>query len=225
MVDFWLVPLALLDGLNVCALTLLALFISLMYISNASRTTVTALGSAYIGGVFISYLATGLGIMLLAVSLPTVPHFLSRVAISVMLFIGVANVTNYFKPGLLPTTIPTNLGQKAITMMKTASVPGIIFAGILAGLHNFPCACTGGIYMAFISLIADSPSRLLYLLAYNLVFVVPLAVILFVSSSKPVSLRIRRWHEQNKARTRLAIGLVMIAVGGFLLSFVINGWV
>lgn len=227
MVNPSILLLGLLDGFNICALTLLALFISLMFLYNVKRSTVTVLGFAYIAGVYVSYFATGLGIAILAVSLPEVPHFLSRVGGGVMIFFGTANVVNYYRPGTVPTMISSGLGRRAVTRMRSfsrgASFPAVVLVGTLVGLHNFPCACTGGIYMTFIGLVSGSSVFLPYLLAYNALFVVPLLSILLFCSSKAVTLRVRRWHDASGARLSLAIGALMTVGGSAILVSLASG--
>jgi len=215
--------LALIDGLNVCSLTLLTLFISLMFTLNIHRRTIVLLGATYIAGVFVAYTATGLGILLFSLSVPTVPHFLARVGVSLMLVIGLINVVNYFSPFKIPTVVPTNLGRQSILFMKSATFPTASFAGILAGLHNFPCACTGGVYMTFISLISGSSLQIPYLIGYNLIFLLPMVAILSITSSKAVALKVRVWNQENGAKTRLGIGLAMIIAALVLLTAILSG--
>lgn len=229
MVNPSILLLSLLDGLNLCALTLLALFISLMFLYNVSRGKVLLLGFAYIVGVYISYFTTGLGIALLAINLPLIPHFLSRLGAGLMLFFGAANIVNYFRAGTIPTMIPNSLGKKAVDYMRSfskgTSFPAVIFVGTLVGLHNFPCACTGGIYMTFIGLISSSSLFLPYLAAYNLVFVIPLLAILLFCSSKTVTLRFRKWRETSEDRVKLVIGTLMMGGGLVILSLLAMGLV
>ncbi len=229
MVNPVILSMALLDGLNICALTLLALFISLMFLYSVKRGTVLVLGFAYIAGVYISYFATGLGIAILAISLPEVPHFLSRVGAGVMVFFGSSNVLNFYRPGTVPMMISSSLGRRAVTRMRTlskgASFPAVILVGTLVGLHNFPCACTGGIYMTFIGLVSGTSLFLPYLLAYNALFIVPLLSILLFCSSKAVTLRFRRWHESSGDRVSLAIGALMTVGGAAILASIAIGLV
>jgi cytochrome c biogenesis protein CcdA len=74
--------------------------------------------------------------------------------------------------------------MKSINYMKKAGYFSSLMAGILAGLHNFPCACTGGVYPTFVSLIADTSNSILLLIAYNLLLIFPLVVILYVAADK-----------------------------------------
>ena len=221
-----LVSLGLIDGLNICSLGLLGLFLSLMYATQTDRRTILGYGAVYVGSVFLSYLMVGVGATLLFISLPAVPHFLARIAVAGMLAIGMANIVNYFRPGTIPLRIESAsraISLRAVRFMKVGGVPAVFAAGILIGFHNFPCACTGGVYMTFLSLIADSPLKMAYLLAYNLVFIIPLTAILLVSSSRQAIVQFRKMHARNAAKTTLLLGFVMAAVGVLLLIAVALG--
>jgi len=215
-----LVSLGLIDGLNICSLGLLGLFLSLMYATQTDRRTILGYGAVYVGSVFLSYLMVGVGATLLFISLPAVPHFLARIAAAGMLAIGVANIVNYFRPGTIPLRMESAsqaISSRAVRFMKVGGVPAVFAAGILIGFHNFPCACTGGVYMTFLSLIADSPLKMAYLPAYNFVFIIPLTAILLVSSSRQAIVRFRKMHAMNAAKTTLLLGVVMASVGVLLL--------
>ena len=104
---------------------------------------------------------------------------------------------------------------------RGTTLASAIIGGSLVGLHNLPCACTGGIYPAFIALISSTDFRLAYLALYNLVFVIPLASILVVCTNKYVTLRIRKWHQDNQQKTRLMLGVAMIAVAAMILISIV----
>jgi len=215
-----LVSLGLIDGLNICSLGLLGLFLSLMYATQTDRRTILGYGAVYVGSVFLSYLMVGVGATLLFITLPAVPHFLARIAAAGMLAIGIGNIVNYFRPGTIPLRMESAsqaISSRAVRFMKVGGVPAVFAAGILIGFHNFPCACTGGVYMTFLSLIADSPLKMAYLLAYNFVFIIPLTAILLVSSSRQAIVQFRKMHAKNAAKTTLLLGVVMAAVGVLLL--------
>jgi len=202
------------DGLNVCSLALMALLISLMYNVNADRNNILLLGIAYILGVFFSYFLIGLGFLVFSLSLP--PHFFTKISVPIMISIGILNVMNYFHPGLAPS-IPTKiLSERAVKRMRVLTFPSVLAAGMLVGLHNLPCACTGGVYMTFISLIANAPFKMAYLILYDFLFVSPLIGILYTCSSKSLTLRLRRQYAENAGRIKLALGTIMI-----LLSLII----
>jgi hypothetical protein len=191
-----------------------------MYATQTDRKTILGYGAVYIGSVFLSYLMVGLGATLLFITLPTVPHFIARLAAGGMLAIGVANIINYMRPATIPLkmdSVSNALSTRAVRFMKAGGVPAVFAAGILIGFHNFPCACTGGVYMTFLSLIADSPFKIAYLVAYNAVFIIPLATILLAFSSRQALLRFRRMHAANAAKTTLILGILMTTAGIALL--------
>jgi len=215
-----LISLGLIDGLNICSLGLLGLFLSLMYTTQTDRKTILGYGAVYIGSVFLSYLMVGLGATLLFITLPTIPHFLARIAAAGMLAIGIANIVNYLRPDTIPLkmeSVSHALSSRAVRFMKAGGVPAVFAAGILIGFHNFPCACTGGVYMTFLSLIAGSPLKLAYLLAYNVIFIVPLAAIMIVFSSRKAIVEFRKMHARSASKTTLLLGTAMTTVGVLLL--------
>jgi len=54
---------------------------------------------------------------------------------------------------------------------------------------------------------------LMYLLWYNLMFVVPLIMILAVGSNKLVAERLKDWEYRSNRKLRIASGFIMIALG------------
>ncbi len=215
--------LAAIDGLNVCNLSLLLLFITIGYSTGASRRTILVLGASYISGVFISYMLVGLGLLTLSINIPVLPHFFARVGISIMIVVGLFNILSYFRINPLPPTISQSLGMRSINYMKKAGYFSSIIAGMLAGLHNFPCACTGGIYPTFISLIINTSNSITFLIAYNLLFILPLVIILYIAANKKIVLKIRRWHQTNSLLTKLIIGITMVSVSVVLLILLLSG--
>lgn len=75
--------------------------------------------------------------------------------------------------------------------------------------------------MIFLSVIAEYPNKIPYLLVYNLLFILPLISILYISSSKLIILKYRRWQQNNAERTKLLIGIIMVSVGITLLFTIV----
>ena len=207
-----LVSLGFIDGLNVCSLSLLGLFLSLTYAAHSDRKTILGYGLIYIGSVFAANLLVGVGATLFFIHLPMIPHIIARAAAGVMLAVGVANIINYFRPATIPLrieSISAAISSRAVRFMKAGGAPAIFAAGVLIGFHNFPCACTAGVYMTFLGMIYESPLRFIYLTAYNLIFVLPLVVILLVFSSRQAILYFRKMHMKNASKTTLLLGIIM----------------
>lgn len=197
-------------------LSLTALLISLMYSIDLERRSVIVLGMAFLSSVFIAYFLIGLGLLetfsiLSVLLLP--PHLISRVSAAIMLFVGGANVINYFVPELIPIyNIFMSFRTRAVRFIRTLTIPSMIIAGLLTGIHNFPCACTGGIYFTFLSAIVRSQFRIIYLLTYDLLFLVPSLTILMLSTNKKIVRDIRNRLYRGHGKLKLFIGLAMIFV-------------
>ncbi len=223
--ELWpLISLGLIDGLNICNLSLLGLFLSLMYATQTDRKIIVGYGAVYIVSVYLSYLMVGVGATLVFTAFPMIPHFIGRLAAAVMLGIGVVNIINYYRPDSIPLkmeSVSRKLSSGAVRFMKVGGVPAVVAAGVLIGLHNFPCACTGGVYVTFLSLIANSPLKFVYLIAYGLVFVIPLTVILMAFSSRQAILSFRKMHAENAERTQLILGIAM-TISAIILLLVVR---
>lgn len=220
----YLLLLSLLDGLNICMLSLTALLISLMYSMDLERGSVIILGMTFLFSTFTAYFLTGLGLLqtLLISTMSFFPqHLMSRASAAIMIFIGGANITNYFIPELIPVyNVFKFFRTNAIKCMKLMTLSGIIAAGFLTGMHNLPCACTGGVYLTFLSAIAHSQFRVVYLLVYDFLFLVPSLTILAVSTDKKLVSSIRNWLHRRYRTMKLLIGSTMVFTGLIILIIV-----
>jgi cytochrome c biogenesis protein CcdA len=89
-------------------------------------------------------------------------------------------------------------------------------------LFEFPC--TGGIYVAILGMLAVKASQLegiIYLLLYNIAFVIPLIAILVLASNRQVVEKLRDWQKVENLKMKLLMGLFMIALGAIILIFLI----
>ena len=57
-----------------------------------------------------------------------------------------------------------------------------------------------------------------YLFLYNLVFILPLVLILVVASDKTVLGKVNEWQKSNRTGMRLGGGIVMMALGALVLA-------
>jgi cytochrome c biogenesis protein CcdA len=56
-----------------------------------------------------------------------------------------------------------------------------------------------------------------YLALYNLMFVAPLIIMLALASNSRVAERLERWESSKKKKMKLYSGIIMIALGLFIL--------
>jgi cytochrome c biogenesis protein CcdA len=218
------------DGFNPCAFTVLLLFITALLTSAQARNPesavslrgrVVGLGSIYIASVFLTYLALGVGI-LSAASFFAQRHLPARLGAVAAIVLGLWMLKDYFIPELgLRLQAPGVVSRWAQASARRATIPALITGGILIGLCTLPCS--GAVYLAVLSLLAMQPTALGgfgYLVLYNVLFVLPLVVILLLASYRPTLNRLAHWNLHHKERVRLGIGTGVVVMGFAILATV-----
>ncbi|OGA11862.1 MAG: hypothetical protein A3H33_16060 [Betaproteobacteria bacterium RIFCSPLOWO2_02_FULL_65_20] len=179
------------------------------------------LGGIYIAAVFLTYLALGVG-LLASMDLFTRQHLPARLGALLAVLFGLWMLKDYFLPELgWRLRAPAQVGAIARQAAKTATLPALIVGGFLIGLCTVPCS--GAVYLGVLSLLALQPTALLgysYLLLYNVVFILPLVVILIAASSRPTLVRLARWNLHHKEWVRLALGSGVVLMGLLILATV-----
>lgn len=214
----WLLPLiaasALIDSINPCAFSILLLTIAFLFSVGHLRSKILAVGGFYIAGVFLVYLAIGLG-LLQVLHLFNTPHFMAKIGAALLIALGGINIINWFFPKFpIKLKIPNAAHHKMSALIEKGSLPAAFLLGALVGLCEFPC--TGGPYLAAVGLLNDKTTYLRgagYLLVYNLIFVLPLVAVLLISSNKNLLERVRSWQEKEKSAEKAWAGLAMVILG------------
>ncbi|MCK6582512.1 MAG: hypothetical protein L6Q49_05370 [Anaerolineales bacterium] len=217
------------DGINPCAFTVLLLFITAMLATmqagtqsvNAIRIRLLGQGGIYIAAIFLTYLALGVGV-LKTLDFFTRQHLPARLGALAAILFGLWMLKDFFLPDLgWRLQAPPQVGTMARGMAKKATVPALIVGGFLIGLCTVPCS--GAVYLGVLSLLALQPSALLgygYLVLYNLIFVLPLVVILIAASARPTLNRLAHWNLHHKEWVRLALGGGVVVMGLLILATV-----
>jgi len=221
----WLLPLvavsALLDSINPCAFSVLLITIAFLFSLGKPRAEVLKLGGSYIFGLFLAYLLIGLGI-LKALHVFGVPHFMGRIGALVVIVFGILQLLSHFFPSVnwLPG-IPESAHAKMGALLSKVSLPAVFAVGLLVALCEFPC--TGGPYLMILGLLHDSATYLSgfgYLIFYNILFVLPLILILAVASHKELLDKVNAWRKEETKKAKLWLGIAMLLLGIIILFFV-----
>lgn len=212
----------LIDSVNPCAFAVILLLIAFLFTLRQSRGRILQLGFVYIAMIFVVYFGIGLG-LLRAVRLSSDPHFVARAGSYLLIALGAINLIEYFFPKFpIKLHMPSLAGDRTQQLIRQATLPTTMMAGFLVGLCTFPCS--GGIYVSIITLLNAKTTYswgLVYLLLYNLVFVLPLVVILLSLGNRFVAKRWASWEREHSLKIRLWYGLVMVVMGAVMLLWVI----
>lgn len=205
---------ALVDSINPCALSVLFLTIGFLFSLGKSRSYIMKIGLVYIFGIFLVYILIGLGI-LRALDFFGVPHLMTRLGAAILILYGIINLLNEFFPSFpIKLRMPKSSHVKIAQLMERATIPAAFGLGVLVGLFEFPC--TGGPYLMILGLLHDKSTfgnGLAYLLFYNLIFVLPLVVLLLVASDAKLLEKARNWKSGNSNFMRFSGGIFAIILG------------
>jgi len=214
----------LLDGVNPCAFAVLLFFTAFLFITSRTsleqtKRRVLLVGSIYITGVYLAYLMVGIGIIR-AISIAPFPHLVGKIGGLLVVLLGAINIKDYFWPGRgFSLRMATSQWRAVRKWIRKSTIPSSFIAGLLVSLFEFPC--TGGIYFAILGMLAQKTTFIqgfVYLLIYNVAFVLPLIVLLlFASRRKVMEFSLEKWQRRSGKRMRLLLGLVMVILGVFLL--------
>lgn len=214
----WLLPLvllsAILDSVHPCSFSILLITIAFLFGMQMTRKKILQIGGMYIAGIFTAYLLIGLGI-LKVLHLFNTPHFMGKLGATILILFGVINLINEFFPKFpiklkIPSVSHTAMGR----LMEKASFPAAFGLGLLVGICQFPCM--GGPYLMVIGLLRDQVTYFTgfgYLVLYNIILALPLAVVLLIAANKTIVDKVQNWKKANISGVRFWAGLAMIAIG------------
>jgi len=213
----------LLDSVNPCAFAVILLLIAFLFTLRKSRDRILQLGLVYIGMIFLVYFAIGLG-LLGTVRLSDEPHFVARLGAWLLIGLGVLNLIEHYIPQFpVKLHMPAFAGTRARELIAKASLPATIAAGLLVGLCTFPCS--GGIYVSVITLLNAKTTLawgVSYLALYNVMFVLPLLVILMAAGNRVTAKAWAGWERHHALDIRLWYGVAMVTLGFVMLLWLIG---
>ncbi len=210
------------DSINPCALGVLIFLLSYLTQSSKSKITLIVHGLTYIFGVYITYLLAGILLLPIIGSLGKISLIIYGILGVIIIISGLTEIKDFFfyGKGFSLTLFPGS--SERIKMYANKISESLFSAFILGGfvaLVELPC--TGAVYLAILSVMAltgVTTENVLQLALYNLIFVIPLIVILttFVFGIKSEALE--SWRKAHRKVFRLIIGVVLLALGVWMLA-------
>lgn len=215
---------AAIDSINPCAIGVLLLMISVVLSSKGSVWKLLTLGGLYIGSIFITYLAAGLGLVFFLGQIPLyIAEYLSIAVGGLVILAGLLEIKDFYWYGKgFSLQIPVYFANKIHQYSKNVTYGGVAFLGAFVAAVELPC--TGAPYLAIITLLSLNFNLQAFalLVIYNFVFVLPLLIILCLVAAGMNVTKIKGWKEGNKGYMRFGIGLLLITLG-WLLILMANG--
>ncbi|BDV44623.1 membrane protein [Geotalea uraniireducens] len=212
-----------LDSFNPCAFFVLFFLLSLLTHVH-SRRRMLLLGGVFVffsGLVYFLFMAAWLNLFILVGNLPAITVGAGLLAIVIALL----NIKDFFffEEGVslvIPEGVKPRLFERMREIVRAGALPAMLASTVVLAVaaNTYELLCTAGFPMVFTRVLTlhrlSTGGYYLYLAFYNLVYVVPLAVIvgLFV-----VTLGSRKLSEWQGRLLKLISGSMMLCLGAVLL--------
>ena len=218
---------AVIDSINPCAIGVILFLSSVLLKLSSKRGVMLRLGLVYIATIYIVYMLSGLGLIWFQQSL--IQHGFSEIVgitIGVLVIVlGLIELKDFFFYGHgFSLEIAPRYKKKLAEMAGQITLPGIIAIGGFVAIVELPC--TGGPYLAITAMLATNfdLQAVIYLLIYNLIFVLPLVVLLLMIYFGSSTMLLKQWRESNRKWMNLGSGLLMIGLGVGLIAYYRMEW-
>ncbi|MBI4709212.1 MAG: hypothetical protein HY764_03355 [Candidatus Portnoybacteria bacterium] len=212
------------DAINPCEFAILILLMASMLIDESNRKKALWAGLAFTTAIFLAYFLMGVGLfaVIRQYTLSFSGVFYKVIGI-LAIIIGLLNIKDYFWYGKgFLMEVPQSWRPKMKSMIKRVTNPVGAFAiGLLISLFLLPC--TSGPYVVILGMLASKVSfikAILYLIIYNLIFVLPMLVIVFAMYWGLAPERAENWRKQKIRLLHLIAGVILIGLGIVMLG----GW-
>ena len=217
---------AITNGLNPCGIGMMITFLGYLLVFGQNKKDkyyLWKLGAVYIGAVFATYLFIGLLFYSLAFYLQRLwlASVFKYVIGGVIFLAGLIQI----KDGIWPDSpihlrLPDFGGKKINQLMARMSLPMAALVGVAVTAFSTPCMLP--LYVGTATVIARSglPMALVlaYFLYYNLIFILPLMVVLAVMGAGKEVVAMKEMEHKYGRWMRLLMGLVLVVVG-YLIIF------
>jgi len=221
----------LLDGLNPCAFATIVFFISYMALLDRKGREILAVGGAFALGVFLTYLLVGLGLRKALEQLPFLTmlgRWVYGVTTLLCLILAVFTFLDYRKarrgePQTMTLRIPLRLRRRINRVIREgaqarAFVPVAFATGFVVSIIEL--ACTGQVYLPTIIFVMGVPEMqgkaFLYLLLYNLAFILPLVVVFVLAYFGTTSEQLGMFINRRAATIKLGTATLFLVLAGWL---------
>lgn len=217
----------LLDSINPCVIGVLLVMLTVL-LKTGDKRKVLINGLAYVGGVYATYLLGGLTLLSVfnAVrGIVFIGQLLYVVVGALVILAGLLEIKDFFWYGRwFSLSIPKRFVSYVERKVETThtSIYAAIFFGFAITLVELPC--TGAPYLAILTLMSQSAlgfaKGLPLLMLYNLVFVLPLIVIIALVYYGFSVKRLEDWKREHRGFMRFAVGIALLGVGIWIITTV-----
>jgi len=218
----------LIDGINPCAISTLIFLISVLLIAGFRNSRLIVVGITYCLASFITYTAIGFGLFRFIHSLEGLPIVRRGLELAMA---GILIVMAYFSfrdawkyllskdPNSITLKLPHRIKLIMNSIMRLFSTArhallAAFFIGVLVTLLE--TVCTGQVYVPTLVLIIKSGASpflgLVYLLLYNLMFILPLVIVFGLILYGIKVQHLLDWSKRQVVKSKIIMGCLFVAL-------------
>lgn len=218
-----LVGAAVVDSINPCAFGVLIFLLAYLTKVFKNPNKMLLHGIVYIIGVFVTYLVAGLLLLPIIRQLTGFSTWAYWIIAGIIIIAGLLEIKDYFFYGkwFSLQIAPKDADRIKMYIKKISDKLSTAFAlGVFVALVELPC--TGAVYLAVLTLMSFSGlslNHITMLVLYNIIFVLPLIAILIAMYRGIGDKKMHAWREKHKGLMRLVTGIVLIAMGIWMIWF------
>ncbi len=219
---FFLIGAAVIDSINPCAFGVLIFMLS--YLAKTAKHKMLYHGSVYILAVFITYLVAGWLLLPVIRQFAIWSVYFYYIIAAIIFLAGLIELKDFFwyGKGISLSIFPSEARRiKAYVKHVSEKTSSAFALGVFVALVELPC--TGFMYLAVLTLMQRAGLNIenfSLLVLYNVIFVLPLFVILFAVASGKELKEIEAWRHKHKHLMRLLIGLALVILAVWMVYLV-----
>jgi thiol-disulfide isomerase/thioredoxin len=231
----------LMEGMNPCALATLVFFISYLTMVGRKRREIFWGGLVFSGTGFVTHLLIGIGILGFIQHLSFLPLFSQIVYFITFLFallLGILSLYDYIQlkkgqPSKMRLQVPNFVKKKIHQMIRvrsdvleankeSASIRFLLSAVVIGFIVTlFQSTCTSQVYLPTILFVTNIPSlrgsAVLYLILYNLIYILPLLVIFGIVYWGVTSVQLSFFLQKRTSTIKLLTSVFFFTLAGILI--------
>jgi thiol-disulfide isomerase/thioredoxin len=214
---------AALDAFNPCAFFVLFFLLSLI-VHSRSRWRIAVIGATFVifsGLMYFAFMAAWLNLFLFTQELSMITALAGLIGI----VIGIINIKDYFffQQGVslsIADSAKPKLFQRMRNITQSENLPTMLTATVVLAIvaNSYELLCTAGLPMVYTRVLTlnhlSSEQYYLYLALYNLIYVLPLLLIVVIFT---FTLGSKKLSEREGRLLKLLSGSMMLGLGGILL--------
>jgi len=221
------------DGINPCAISTLVFLISVLTMSKVRGAHLLAIGGVFCVASFLTYSAIGFGLLRalhLLSCFQTIKNTVDAVLVAILIVLAVMSLVDALRfrstqeAAAVSLRLPERFSIRIHAMLrkglgKRAQVTTAF--GLGCAVTAIESVCTGQVYVPTLALVVKRGTNvslgLFYLGLYNLMFIVPLVVVLLLTYRGLELFRLIEWSRQNVVTSKILMSLFFVGLAVLIL--------